>query len=381
MKTEPDSQTRTHDGGVDEAVDRDHELTLSTRIVQQTWTVRTVSSVGLFGLAVFYTLYFARDIFLPVVLAALASILLSPIVDLLAKGMPRAVAAGLVLLGFLLASAVLVWLSFAPAQQWLKGVPQRIAELQHRSKKLMEPVAEVSEAAKQIDQLTGGAEEVGSRPKRESAQPLSEVIFSQTREIFGLIAVLIGLLYFLLASGDLFLRKVVRILPTLEDKKRAVLIARGVREEVSRHLLTITLINAALGVVLGLVFAALGVPNAAFWGILAALLNFVPYLGALVGTTLLTLNLLVEAADPNLTILIPAVIYLVLTSIEGTFVTPTVLGQRLSLNPVIVFLGLLFWGWMWGVAGALIAVPLLVVLRVACDHIRSLRGVGELLAG
>lgn len=358
----------------------DRELTISSRIVQQTWTVRTVSSFGLLTLAVFYTLYLTRELVLPVVLAVLASILLSPLVDVSSRVMPRPLASGFVLLGFLAATAAVAWLSFAPAQRWLEGVPERIAQLQQRSQQIMEPMEEVSEAAKQLDELANGSAEVPQAATQDAARPLSKVIMSQTREMFGLAAMLIGLSYFLLASGDLFLRKVVRILPTLSDKKRAVLIAHGVRKEVARYLLTISLINAGLGVVLSLVFGALGVPNPFFWGILAGLFNFVPYLGALVGMTLLSLNLLVESGEPTLAIFIPAVAYLVTTSIEGTFVTPTILGQRLSLNPVIVFLGLLFWGWMWGVAGAFIAVPLLVVLKVACDHIRSLKGVGELLA-
>ena len=181
---------------------------------------------------------------------------------------------------------------------------------------------------------------------------------------------------FLLSSGDLFLQKLVRVLPTLSDKKRSLRVVHDVEAEVSRYLFTITFINVGLGVAVGLCMAALGMPNPVLWGVAAALLNFVPYLGALIGVSLaaaiglITFPTFAAAALPPLA-------YVVCNAIEGSIVTPLTLGRRLELNPVAILVALAFGGWMWGVVGALIGVPLLVVVKVFCDHFEGLRNFGE----
>jgi predicted PurR-regulated permease PerM len=187
------------------------------------------------------------------------------------------------------------------------------------------------------------------------------------------------LLLFLLASGDMFYEKLVKSLPTLTDKKRGVRIARTVQREVSRYLLTISLINTGLGAVIAAGMLAIGMPNPVLWGVLAALLNFIPYLGSLLGIVLVGLVALVSF-DAIWPALLAPLIYLACTAVEAQLVTPLVIGRRLEMNPVVIFLAIAFWGWLWGIVGALIAVPLLVILKVFADHVESLSAAGEFLS-
>ena len=188
------------------------------------------------------------------------------------------------------------------------------------------------------------------------------------------------LLVLLLSSGDLFLQKLVRVMPTLTDKKKALRIVHTIEGEVSRYLLTITLINCCLGLLIGVSMALLDMPQPALWGIAAALLNFVPHNRAAAGilsvaaVAIVTFPTLIAAALPPLA-------YLTLNVIENNLITPVILGRRLELNAVVILVALAFWGWMWGIVGMLMAVPLLVVTKVFCDNFPGLNGIGEFLSG
>jgi predicted PurR-regulated permease PerM len=185
-------------------------------------------------------------------------------------------------------------------------------------------------------------------------------------------------LYLLLSSGDLFLQKLVRVMPTLSDKKRAVEISHEIQENISQYLFTVSLINLGLGVLVGGGLYLIGVPNAAMWGMLVAILNFVPYFGPVAGMILLaTVGLL--TFDTLWTGLIPVAWYLALHLLEANFLTPILLGRRFTLNPVVIFVSLIFWTWLWGGSGALLSVPILVSIKVVCDHIPSLASVSEVL--
>ena len=184
------------------------------------------------------------------------------------------------------------------------------------------------------------------------------------------------LLYFLLASGDLFLRKLINVLPTLSDKKRAVEMAREMEKQVSTYLFTVTLINIGVGVAVGTGVALLGMPNPMLWGALACVLTYVPYLGAAVGIGVLALASVLTFDDLGHALAVPAV-YVVVSFLEGNFVTPAVLGRRLILNPVVIFIGLLFWFFLWGIPGALLAVPTIVIFKIVCDHVEGLATIGE----
>jgi predicted PurR-regulated permease PerM len=175
------------------------------------------------------------------------------------------------------------------------------------------------------------------------------------------------------------LQKIVRAMPNLSDKKRSLRIVHDVQLEVSRYLLTITVINIGFGATLGLAMTAIGMPNPLVWAVAAALLNYIPYVGAITGIViaaavgLITFSTLPMAALPPLA-------YLALHTLESAFITPLVLGRRLQLNAVAILVALAFGGWMWGIVGALIAVPLLVVVKVFCDHFPTMATFGDFLS-
>jgi hypothetical protein len=186
------------------------------------------------------------------------------------------------------------------------------------------------------------------------------------------------LLYLLLASGDLFLQKLVHVMPTLHDKKRAVEISHEVQQGISNYLFSVSLINLGLGLLVGGGLYFLGVPNAAMWGTFVAALNFVPYFGPVAGVIVLgAVGLL--TFDTLWQTLLPPGWYLLLHLLEANLITPVLLGRRFTLNPVVIFVSLIFWTWIWGVPGALLSVPILVSIKVICDRIPALSPVGELL--
>ena len=187
------------------------------------------------------------------------------------------------------------------------------------------------------------------------------------------------LLLFLLASGDMFYEKLVRVLPTLTDRKRGLRIAYDIEREVSRYLLTITIINFALGAVIGAGLFVLGMPNPILWGLIAALLNFVPYIGAITGMAVVSVVAMVSFPTLGHALLAPA-FYMFCSAIEGQFITPALVGRRLQINAIAVFLAIVFWGWIWGVIGVFVAVPMLIVVKVFCRHIESLSGLDEFLS-
>jgi predicted PurR-regulated permease PerM len=203
------------------------------------------------------------------------------------------------------------------------------------------------------------------------------VLSGTTAVTAGLVAAVL-LLFFLLASGDTLLRQAVTIAPRLRDKKRVVEIVREMEDDVSHYLLTISLINAGLGVAVGIAMFLLGMPNPILWGAMAAVLNFIPYLGALIGIGTIGLVALLIFDEPA-RILLPPLVYFALTTFEGYFVTPSLLARRLTLNPLAVFLALILFTWMWGAAGALLAVPMLASFKICCDHIEALQPIGVML--
>jgi predicted PurR-regulated permease PerM len=182
----------------------------------------------------------------------------------------------------------------------------------------------------------------------------------------------------LLASGDLFLLKLVKVLPTLDDKKLAVEIYRQIEENVSTYLAIVTLINIGFGCVIGTAMYFLGLPNSPLWGAMAAVLAYIPYLGALVGIVTVTIVAILTFDDIYRIIMVPS-LYFILDNVQANLIVPMVLGRRLALNPVVIFIWLIFCGWIWGITGALLAVPLLAIIKIICDQVEQLAPLGEFL--
>ena len=337
---------------------------------------------GLFLLALFYTFYFARSLLLPVVLALLLSLILSPAVRALKRMLvPEPIGAAAVVAGL---TAILVWglvQLFEPASDWLAKMPQIAEQVERKLSTLRRSVEQVSDAAAKVEALTTVEAETNRSAQVVAKSPslLSRVVSGTQNAIIAAGATIV-LLYFILASGDLFMRKLVRVLPTLDDKKTAVAVARTIQSAIAQYLFTISCINVGLGVATAAVLHLVGMPNAILWGVMVALFNYVPYIGPALSGIVLTVVAFLTFEHMNEVLLVPAA-YFALETIEGQFITPILTGRSLTLNPVMIFLSMLLWGWIWGVIGALMAVPILMTVKIFCDHVESLHGLGEFLTG
>jgi predicted PurR-regulated permease PerM len=352
---------------------------LQTRMRPQ-FDVRSIALTGLLILGIFYTVYFMRSILLPLVLALLLSYLLRPVVRFLARlRIAPPFGAAILLLGLVALVGYSISFLAAPAAAWLEKAPYSLQSLQAKLVPLRQPLQSVAKASGELEKL--------ATPDSGAAKPIIEVkrhpiidsLYVRTPEFIVSAALLLILLYFLLAHDGVFLTKVIKLLPTLTDKKRAVSIANEIEAHVSRYLFTVTMINVSLGVVVGTTAGLLGLRNPLMWGVMVALLNFVPYLGALTGIICMTLGAVLSFDSLGYALIFPAM-YLGFATLEGNFITPWVMGRSLTLNPVIVLLSLTFWGWMWGIAGIILAVPILAGVKIFCAHITPTEPIAEFLS-
>jgi predicted PurR-regulated permease PerM len=345
---------------------------------ERPFDVRSIALTGLFILAVFYTIYFMRSILLPIVLALLLSYLLRPILRGLAKlKIPSPVGAALILIGLLALVGYGMSTLVAPAVGWLQKAPTGLAELQHKLLPVKKSVAQVTQATGEIEKLASANAEI--KTVEVKRHPITEMLFMRTPEFIASAILSLILLYFLLVYDQTFIAKLVKLLPTLSDKKTAVGIAHDIESQVSRYLFTITAINVCLGAAVGTAVGLLGLANPAMWGVMVALLNFVPYLGALTGIICMTIGAVLSFDSLGYALIFPAV-YLAFGTLEGSFITPWVMGRSLTLNPVIILFSLTFWGWMWGIVGIILAVPILAAFKIFCTHIKPLEPLAEFLS-
>ena len=341
--------------------------------------IKSVALTGLFVLAVFYTMYFMRAMLLPLVLAMLLSYLLAPLVRLLGRiRIGPAFGAAIVLLTLIGLAGYGVSRLAEPAAGWLEKAPYSLHQLQQKLLPLKKPMEKVAQASGEIDKLTS-PEETQSKTVVVKRNVLADAFLTQTPEFVASLVVMLILLYFLLAYDGVFLAKITRVVPRLKDKKRAVSIVREIEMQISRYLLTITLINIGLGTAVGITVHLLGLRNPIMWGVLVATLNFVPYLGALTGIICMTLGAVLSFDSLGYALVFPAA-YLILATLEGNFITPMVLGHSLTLNPVVILIALTFWGWMWGISGMILAVPILATFKIFCDHIEPMAPIGEFMS-
>lgn len=341
--------------------------------------VRSFTLTGIFLLLALYALKIGSDFFVPVMLAFLLSFLFAPVVRILHRlYIPLSLGAALVLFGLIGVLTFGIYQLAAPASGWMAKLPNAAAQLEYRLSNLKQTFREFSKASREVERITkfdtaGTAQQV--EVKKSS---VGEILLGQTQGFLVSGGVMFVLLFFLLASGDMFLRKLVTVLPRFENKKLAVEISRQIEHDISRYLLTVTLINAVFGSAVGLSMYFIGLPNALLWGVMAGLLHFIPFLGAIVGISVVTLVALVTMDQLTSILLVPSA-YLGLNLLEEYLFFPFLIGRRLLLNPVVIFIWLIFWGWLWGIPGALMAVPLLAIFKIVCDHIEPLAAVAEFL--
>jgi predicted PurR-regulated permease PerM len=348
----------------------------------RTINVQTVFLGVIAGVLVLYTLYLSSTVAIPLVLACMFNLVLTPVVLALTRiRIPEPVGAGLVVLVVLLVLALGVVTLSQPASEWLRRLPLVIDQLSERLDFVRGPAKQLKEAEEALTNL--GAEAPGTATQvvvMPRTTTLRELLFNETSRFAIGAATTLALLYFMLAMGDKFLRRLVAALPDFRTKKQAVEIAHQLQSDMSHYLLTVSVINVVFGaIVAGAMFAA-GMPNPLLWGVMAAFLNYVPFLGHTVSAIVIAVVALLSFPDLG-TALIPPGLFIVIAALEGNVITPMILARRLTLNPVAVVAALLIWGWMWGIVGMLLAVPLLVVAKITCDRIEPLHPVGEFLGG
>jgi len=345
---------------------------------EKPFDVRSIALTGLFILAVFYTIYFMRSILLPIVLALLLSYLLRPLLRGLGRlKIPLPMGAALLLIGFFGVVGYAISVLAAPTAGWLQKAPAGFTELQHKLLPVKKSVAQVAQATGEIEKLAATSAE--TKAVELKRHPIAEILFMRTPEFIASAVLSLILLYFLLVYDQAFIAKLVKLLPTLSDKKTAVGIAHDIEAQISRYLFTVTAINVCLGAAVGAAVGLLGLRNPVMWGVMVALLNFVPYLGALTGIICMTIGATLSFDSLGYAFIFPAV-YLSFGVLEGSFITPWIMGRSLTLNPVIILLSLTFWGWMWGIVGIILAVPILAAFKIFCAHIKPMEPLAEFLS-
>ncbi len=357
---------------------------------------RTVSMVLLAVLAVFYTLYFAAEIVLPITLAIVLNLLLSPAMRFLTSRLrvPRLLAALLLIVVLFGVVAMLMFAISFPASEWIKKAPEAWPEIQRKVSGLSGPINVVRHGMTQLQHFTeqgaaaagsGGA--AGAAPQAAASGgggmpsgvgAVGGAILSGTKTFLGQVFTLVLILFFLLSAGDSLLHRLVEVLPSFADKRRAVEIAREIEGNISMYLATITVMNLLVGTLNGLQVWLFGMGAPLLWGTVAFLLNYIPILGPLTGVLIFLVVGLLAFSSPWFA-LVPAGVYLLIHVLEGETITPMLLAKRFTLNPLLVILSLFFWDWLWGVPGAFLSVPLLAVFKIFCDHIESLTPIGHML--
>ncbi|TGQ30671.1 MULTISPECIES: AI-2E family transporter [unclassified Mesorhizobium] len=336
--------------------------------------------IGIFILMAVYALYFGRAFFMPVILAFLLALTLTPIVRFLRQhGVPDALSATLLVLLSLIFVAGAGYLLSGPVIELINNASTIGMQLTERLAQLRQPFEKIMQISHQLEGLTQTSQEPDVQ---KVAVAQSGMLSSAAGNILSAgtgITIVFVLSLFLLASGTMFYEKIIQSFASLSEKKRALRVVYDVEREISHYLLTVTIINAGLGTVIGLGLWGLGMPNPMVWGAAAALLNFLPYVGALMTIILVTVIALISFDSISFALLAPAFV-LLCDIVEGQFVTPLVVGRRLEINAVAIFIAIAFWSWLWGFVGALMAVPLLVVVKVFCDHFEGLSHVGNFLA-
>jgi predicted PurR-regulated permease PerM len=334
---------------------------------------------GSFLLQLVAALYFGREILLPIMVAFLFALVFSPVMrGLRAWGLPAALGAVLIVGGLCSALAAGVFFLSGPIAAWIDDVPSISAEIRSKIEELRAPVSGLAEATQQVDELARGGQ-AGIQEVALAEPGLLDRAFSGAPGMAAKIALGVVMLLFLLATADFFYEKVVHLLPSLSDKKLAVRIVRDVEAQVSRYLFTITLINLGFGFSVGLALWLVGWPTPAVWAVAAVFLNYIPFVGGVIAVLGLGVVGLVSY-DTVLEALVGPALYMALNVIENQLVTPVLVGRRLEINAVMILVAIAFWGQLWGIAGIVIAVPFLVILKVFADNVEALHPVGAFLS-
>lgn len=324
-------------------------------------------------------LQFASSLLVPIVLAVLLTLLLGPLVRWMCRyGVAEPVAAGIIVFGTLTVIVSGLVVLSEPATDWLQRAPTTMQQVEAKLRTI-EPVSAIQATATSVARLGGVASSDSAAATIQVAPPgpLQQVGWTTAHVVAGILSV-VFLTYFLLASGSMFRRKIAYLFPSGEQRTHIKRALFEIEQQMSRYLLVNTLISIGFGLGTWGLLALVGVPNPVLWGAVAGVLNFIPYLGAFVTVVLIGIVALATSHGTE-TMVLACGGFLLLDLLKGHFVAPIVLGRRMPLNTVAILLCLLFWGWVWGIMGVIIAVPLTVMIQVICSHSERFRGVAIML--
>ncbi len=327
---------------------------------------------GLFIISLMSVLYLAKSVFIPVFLATLIALLLSPLVELLRKFyIPRALGSAIILLLASTLIGVLLNYLAVPAGEWLERIPAEIHQIEKKLSPFKESIETVQQTAETVEEMTSMDTGEEQAPDVVVKGPnIFYTLLDGTQALLINSLSFVVLLYFMLVSGHSLTRKVGLLFRDKGYRTNVVKITNDVQQKISRYLLLITGINIVLGVVVALVMWLTGMPTPIVWGASAAFFNFIPYVGPAINLGIVTLvSLLTFDQLPQ--ILLPPALLFALNLLEGQFIQPLFIGRMFTINPVLIFLFVLIWGWLWGMAGIFMAVPLLVIGKIIMDQNES----------
>ena len=382
IRVEDDQDHETSVLPVEESSEEKPQLVDLAHFLRRTRALVPLAVIGLFLLAVTAALNVAQPFIMPIVIALMLTFLLKPMVTALARiHIPETIGAVLVIAVFFSLISFAVSRLVQPATEWAAKAPETVSTVQEKVRRLLRRAEPIKRAAEQVGSITQSATGTEPTQKVEVQHPIiSSNVMTYTKSLIAGLIETVVLLYFMLAAGDLFMQKLVRTLPTLRDKKKAVEITTELQHSLSTFLFTITLINVVLGIVVGCASFLLGLPNPVLWGVLAGALNFIPYFGPITGVVVLLIAGTLTFDSFGRAIVAP-IVYLSLHAVEANVITPMILGRRLTLNPLVIFISLMFWTWLWGIPGAFLSIPMLMMLKIFCDHFKPLAPIGEFLSG
>jgi len=344
--------------------------------------VRTVALVILALAAVTAGLYYGRAVFVPIALAAVFTALLRPAVRVLERvKVPTPLAATLVVLASLALLAGAVYAFTAPVQTFVKDAPRTLASARAKLGAVAGkdgPLSSVIPAPKQDSAKAGGGQGGGEKEEGGGSSRVTGMLFGATTSVVSSFIEVLLLTWFLLASGTLFQQKLLKVLPFPWEKRAALDVLEQTESVVSGYLFITLLINLGQGTAVGLAMWALGMPTPLLWGMMTAMLEFIPFLGGAFMVLLLAAVGLATLPSAGQALLPPGA-YLLISTLQNNLVSPLAYGRRLRLNPVAVLVSVMIWWTLWGVAGAFLAVPIVATAKVLGDRLDGLAALGEFL--
>jgi len=334
-------------------------------------------------LAALCVAYFAKPVLMPIVIAILVSLTMRPLVRRLQKaGLPRPLSGALLLGGIVALGALGVTSVVTPAQEWAEAAPEHLQKIQEKLATLRPHWSWISNASEKLKEITNASGADSPVPVELHQSPLVEQVSlaASTGNVLSNCVLVLVLVFFILTSGDQLLNEALAGLPRMSEKKRTVKLVREVERGIAAYLFTVTAINAGLGCVAALGFWLLGVPSPILWGAMAFIFNYVPFFGPMAcSVVVICVSLL--SFDSLAYACVPPLFFVTLAACEGNLLTPFILGRSMSINPVIIFLALVIGGWAWGLGGAILAVPLLAVTRIATEKLQVGHPLARMLAG